>query len=146
MVDVVPKHRTTVLLSHARAASGSTPDFTDRIERSLWLNYSSIVANETKTRKVTVQISEGTVPSGVELKVSAAEAIGGVGSVGSSVGEVTLTNSPKDLVMGIGSCYTGEGAARGHKLTYAFTFQPADFNKVLFTSSIPITVTYTITN
>ena len=147
IVDIEPKNATTISLAPtAPTEAGNGLDFSGATNNSLWLNYSSIVENATTTRKVTVQITNGTVPSGVDLKVAAATAIGGTGTVGTPAGTITLTNLAQDFLTGIGSCYTGDGSSKGHNLTYSFVLEPGNYNKVYSASSTPITVTYTITN
>jgi hypothetical protein len=147
LVDIEPSNATTISLApSAPTEAGLGLDFSGATNNSLWLNYSSIVENATHTRKVTVQITNGTVPSGVDLKVSAAAAAGGTGTVGTPTGTITLSTLAQDFVTGIGSCYTGDGTSKGHNLTYSFALQAGNYNKVYSVSTTPITVTYTITN
>ena len=147
ILDVEPKNATTISLAPtAPTEAGNALDFSGATNNSLWLNYSSVVENATTTRKVTVQITNGTVPSGVDLKVAAATAVGGTGTVGTPTGTISLTNLAQDFVTGIGSCYTGDGSSKGHNLTYSFVLEPGNYSKVYSTSTTPITVTYTITN
>ncbi len=147
IVDIEPSNATTISLAPtAPTEAGLGLDFSGATNNSLWLNYSSIVENATTTRKVTVQITSGSVPSGVDLKVAAASAVGGTGTVGTPAGTITLTSAAQDFVTGIGSCYTGDGTSKGHNLTYSFALQTGNYNKVYSISTTPITVTYTITN
>jgi hypothetical protein len=147
IVDVEPKTATTISLAPtAPTEAGLGLDFSGATNSSLWLNYSSIVASATTTRKVTVQITSGTVPSGVDLKVAAAAAVGGTGTVGTPAGTITLSSLAQDFITGIGSCYTGDGTSNGHNLTYSFALQSGNYSQVYSIPTTPITVTYTITN
>jgi hypothetical protein len=147
IVDIEPSGAKTISLSPTPPTeAGSSLDFSGATDNSLWLNYSSIVANATATRKVTVQITNGTVPSGTYLKVAGAAAIGGTGTVGTPAGTITLTSLAQDFVTGIGSCYTGDGTSKGHNLTYSLALQPGNYDLVYSNPTTPITVTYTITN
>ena len=42
----------------------------------------------------------------------------GKGKLGLPTGVVNLTNYPTDVIVNIGSCYTGKGISNGHQLTY----------------------------
>lgn len=133
----------------APAEAGSPLDFTNATDNTIWLNYSSIVENNTTTRNVTAAITTGTLPTGVTLSVTAAADAGaGDGTVGTTAGAVSLTGTAQNVVTGIGSCYTGNGASSGHNLTYTVALGAgAGSYATLFTdNNTTVTVTYTITD
>lgn len=148
LVDVEPAGQNTISLAPTSPTeAGLGLDFTSCTNSTLWLNYSSVVENATTTRKVTAQITGGSVPTGVDLKVSAAAAASGSeGTVGTPAGTITLSSTAQDLITGIGSCFTGDGSSKGHNLTYSFSLQPNNYGQVYSLASAGITVTYTITN
>jgi len=110
-----------------------------------WLNYSSIVRSGS-TNYITANISSGTLPSDVSLHVLVSPDAGyGAGALGTPVGEVTLTHYPKNLIINIGSCYTGAGVNKGCLLNYKWD-NPESYNYFIkYQHGKPISVTYTIT-
>jgi hypothetical protein len=98
--------------------AGNELDLSHTKNTSVWINYSSIVQNHVHRRKVVAMI-HGDIPEGMHLTVEASEALGyGNGKLGEPVGKVTLSEQPTDLIVNIGSCYTGRGSSNGHYLTY----------------------------
>ncbi len=102
--------------------SSSNPNQVEQVitpttDNNTWLNYSSIV-NSGSSNYITVHISSGTLPADVLLNVLVGEDVGaGMGSVGTSSGEILLTSYPQNIINNIGSCYTGVGSNHGHQLT-----------------------------
>ncbi|MBU3926594.1 MAG: hypothetical protein KKB74_02215, partial [Bacteroidetes bacterium] len=92
-----------------------------------WLNYSSIV-NPGATNYITANISSGSLPADVTLRVVISEDAGfGSGATGTPIGEITLSSYPQNIIVNIGSCYTGSGTNRGHRLTYIWD-NPESYN------------------
>ena len=116
----------------------------------LWINYSSIVGTE-QTRDVTVQITGGDVPAGIELSVKAANDAGkGDGAMGIAVTNSIVLNDKNatSIIAGVGSAYTGDGAENGHNLTYAIK-QSSDegaYASLNLDDSTTISITYTLTD
>ena len=115
--------------------------------KSIWINYSSIVSNDVPDRKIIATV-QGEIPDGVQLLVKASEATGiGGGKLGHSVGTVKLSNEPTDVIVDIGSCYTGKGANNGHYLTYQLNFDPtSDKYSQLIQKLVSFNVVYTLTD
>jgi hypothetical protein len=149
IVDIEPQASKNITVGPtAPVEAGEGLDFSSATNSDLWLNYSSIVENGTSTRNVTAAITAGTVPAGLTLSASA-DAGNGDGTVGTQVGSaITLSGTAQNLVTGIGSCYTGDGANNGHNLTYAVSLTAGAGNYAsLFTDNNDVlTVTYTITD
>ena len=125
--------------------AGEAFDFSAATDNSIWVNYSSIVASG-NSRSVTAAITSGTVPTGLLLKVAASGYSGtGQGTMGSAGSELTLSGAAQNLVTGIGSCYTGNGANNGHQLTYQLELASASDYDELVQGNTSITVTYTLT-
>ncbi|MBS3992591.1 MAG: hypothetical protein KGZ87_02625 [Bacteroidetes bacterium] len=113
---------------------------------SLWLNYTSIKSTANPSRNVSVQITAGTVPAGLQLTVQAGSFSGsGVGTFGTSAGVITLTGTAQNLLTGIGSAYTGNGPSNGHNLTYTLS-QVGSYAALDFDNSNTLTVTYTLSD
>lgn len=111
-----------------------------------WLNYSSIVSRGS-TNYITANISSGVLPTDVSLHVAvSADAGHGAGALGIPVGEIKLTRYPQNLIINIGSCYTGAGVNSGRLLNYIWE-NPESYNYYLnYQHGKPISVTYTITS
>jgi len=151
LLDIESASGTSITLTPtAPTEAGSPISFASTTNTSLWLNYSSIIGSTTEaTRKVTAAISAGTVPGGMLLKVqAAADAGSGDGTVGTAAGQITLSSIAQDFITGIGSCYTGDGAAKGHQLTYTLMLNPAagNYANLDFDDATTLTITYTLTN
>lgn len=83
-----------------------------------WINYSSIVRSGT-TNYITAEVTNGELPGNMTLNLFVSADIGaGAGSLGTSSGQVVLTNYPQIIISNIGSCFTGRGMNRGHHLRY----------------------------
>ena len=114
------------------------------------MNYSSILGNDT-SRSVTVAITAGTVPAGLKLTVLASAASAdGAGTKGTALlAAHTLTGTATNIVSGIGSTYTGDGAEKGHKLTYQLgyaTDAATNYGALDFDNSDDLTITYTLSD
>lgn len=107
------------------------------------LLYTSIVGTSNSVRRVTAQITTGSVPAGLKLYVTAGTAAAGaMGSPGLTAGEKELiTTSAADVLSAIGSCYTT--LAGGSDLTYRLSIDNMA-NLVAITNN-SLTVTYTLT-
>ncbi len=138
---------TAVTLSPtAPTEAGLAFDFTTATNSSVWVNYSSVVAAQ-KSRNVTVQITNGSVPTGLTLTVAAgADAGAGKGTTGTSAGTITLSATAQTLISGVKSCWTGNGSSKGHNLTYALDLTSADNYSDLANANTDITITYTLTD
>lgn len=107
-----------------------------------WLNYNIVHTPPEPTFSITVEISTGTVPDGLELRIEAGTYTGPGGEQsGTPTGELVITNSPQILVNNIGTCNSGSGPDFGHQLTYSFII--TNYSQ-LSASSGTINVLYTI--
>lgn len=105
-----------------------------------WLNYTSAVASG-GSRSITASINQN-VP-GIDIKLQAAQATGGAGTLGTPSSQITLSTIPTTIISGIGGAYTGNGVGNGHQLT--FSAVPNSYTN-LSASNTSVTVTYTITD
>ena len=110
-----------------------------------WINYSSVVDGKS-TNNISVNLSSMNTPPEIRIKLDVGKDVGaGAGTTGKPIGPITLTPYPQDIITGIGSCYTGRGAQKGHQLIYSWEWLPpydADHSSI---DNIEISVTYTIT-
>ncbi len=149
LLDIEPANNSITLAPEAPTEAGEFLDFSNATDNSLWLNYSSVVGSTTEpARKVSVAITNGSVPKGMELYVSAAKVSTGEGTMGTPVGKIKLDGTATDLVTAIGSCYTENGENYGHQLTYALQLS-GDADAVAsidFDQANTLTITYTLTD
>ncbi len=127
--------------------AGSSIDISNTQNKNIWINYSSILALKDHKRKIIAMV-QGEIPKGIRLKLEASEAVGsGKGKTGESVGIVTLSNEPSDVILDIGSCYTGKGLNNGHHLTYKLEIDDSaeEYAQLTF-GQTSLNVIYTLTD
>lgn len=109
-----------------------------------WLNYSFIKGGSTMpVNHVFAHISNGQVPNGVDLVVTAGQYTGnGQGDHGVSSGAVVLSTTNQKVVEQIGSSYTGSGHGNGHVLTYQVSV--SNYALLDFEQQANVQVVYTI--
>lgn len=105
-----------------------------------WLNYTSAVASG-GSRSITASINQN-IP-GIDIKLQAAQATGGAGTLGTPSSQITLSTVPTTIISGIGGAYTGNGVGNGHQLTFSAV---SNNYTNLSASNTSVTVTYTITD
>ncbi|MBS3992592.1 MAG: hypothetical protein KGZ87_02630 [Bacteroidetes bacterium] len=88
----------------------------------IWINYTSIIGSKTEpSRSVFMQITEGSMPSGLDLIMAISNDAGlGNGKMGIPVKSAAISsNQPTQIIDNIGSGYTGAGFNKGHQVVYA---------------------------
>lgn len=149
LLDIEAKSSTNLLFeAKAPNEAGEAIAFDNEPNKDLWLNYSSIVGSKTeKSRDITVAITKGSIPNGISIVLEAgSDANGGAGNVGKPVGAITLSGSAQNLITGVGSCYTGDGPAKGHNLAYTIKLDNEKYGELDFDQSGSVVVTYTLTD
>lgn len=124
--------------------SGQKIRISNKAGSGVWLNYSSIVGpNQFRTVTATVL---GNIPAGIVLKVKTSECKGvGRGLVGQTLNEKELSNSPVNIITGIGSCFTGQGEQNGHELSYSLELND-DAYGLLERKETSLQILYTLTD
>lgn len=90
----------------------------------LWINYSSVVEYN-NTNAIFVSLFSNSLPAEISIKLTIGKDSGlGTGQVGKPTEPITLTTFPQSIITDIGSCYTGKGEGKGHKLTYSWNLSP----------------------
>jgi len=138
---------TSISLSPAAPTEAGLPlNFTNSTNNGIWVNVSSVVGAVTKTsRDVSAQITSGTIPAGLALRVvSANDVAQGEGLMGTPASQITLSGSSQNLITGFGTCYTGDGISKGYRLTYSLVL--ANYANVRFDNGATVTITYTISD
>jgi len=147
-LEVASGTTTITLAGTAPDEAGLPMTFEDETAKNttIWMNYSSIISGEL-LRNITVAITNGDIPSGLKLTVLASAAAGGAGTLGAASDELTLSDAEQSIVLGIGSAYTEDGAAKGRNLTYQLgyaTDAATDYADLDFSNSGDLTITYTL--
>lgn len=146
LLGLVSENEANINLSAiAPNEAGNAISSTDETNNNIWINYSSIIANKNHNRKIIAMV-QGEIPKGIQIKVQASEATGsGKGKTGQPSGLVTLSNEPSEIIVGIGSCFTGKGSNNGHYLSYKLEIDDAEYSQ-LSNISEPLSVVYTLTD
>ncbi len=145
VLDVEPEHNNIEFSVVASVSPGGEPEVKQLSGESIWLNYSSAIRGNGNTRSINAQLAGNSIPDGISffIEASAPSALGSVNQ-GTSAGRVEISEEPRPIVTGIGSCFTGDGVNMGHELTYSVEI--TDFEKVKSESNQVFTVVYTITD
>ena len=110
-------------------------------DSSTYVWYTSVIP-AMETRTIDAVITDGTLPPGTKLNLTAATPTG-TGNCGTAVAlGVDLSGTAGDIITDIGSCATGQGTG-GAQLTYTLTI--TDIGSLVVTSANSITVTLTLT-
>ncbi|MBI5916612.1 MAG: hypothetical protein HY842_14640, partial [Bacteroidetes bacterium] len=116
LLDIEPGNAAITVFLQPPTEAGAPLEFTGGgTDNSKWLNYSSALAPAAPGRTVSVQITDGSLPAGVEVKVQAASYSGsGAGAFGTPAGLISLSSTAQTLISSIGRCYTDNGQGNGH--------------------------------
>jgi hypothetical protein len=153
LLDLESSGSKNFTLAYTAPTEAGNPITSPTANSSLWLNYSSIVANSGETsRQVTIQITSGTMPAGTNLMVMGMMPPpmtgGGAISMMPSFPMMGVTTTAMPFLIGIGSGYTGNGVGMGHNLFYTLNFPlgPSTYGALKHDNSTTVTVTYTLTD
>ena len=142
MLDIEPDAGSIQLVVPVPTEAGEPLLVTGVTDNSKWLNYTSAVPLSL-SRDITVQLTSGTIPSGILLKLNVSNDAGfGAGTKGSPAATLTIGSAAQACISGIGGCYTGDGANNGHSLTYSLEI--SNFSLLSSVTASSATVTYTL--
>lgn len=151
LLDIEPSASKNLTMTFVAPTEAGLPIAPPTDNTSLWLNYSSIKAAAAPDNVRAVSVKLTAVIPGVDIKVTAAAKAGvGFGTFGTPSAQLTLTATDQNILTGIGSAYTGNGATNGHNLTYNVNYgsgvgSTANYAD-LTASTNTATVTYTISD
>ena len=148
LLGVVSESQTDIALNATMPTeAGDAVDFSGAANNRVWINYSSIISKTTPRRKVIAMV-QGEMPQGVKLILEASDFSGsGKGKLGKPAGQVVLSNQPSDVIVDIGSCYTGKGINNGHYLTYKLEKDnSSESYAMLNQQNTSVNVVYTLTD
>lgn len=127
------------------SGKGAVQKITPSTKDTTWLNYSSVI-DDKSTNSISASIISGNLPVEVVVKLNVGEDAGaGAGTVGKPTGVISLSEYPQTIITDIGTCYTGQGAKKGHPITYTWEWLPpyeADHSSI--DNNIEISVIYTL--
>ncbi len=148
LVTVMPLNYTVNLSLSLPTSAGGEPGVSDEgRDDNTWLNYSVGRRANASYRKVYAQITSGSIPSGLSLKLEVKNLQSqGRGSCGSRYSEETfLSNQPQVVVTRIGSGCTNRGKSFGHQLIYELKLDDINDLRVKEPTTY-LTITYTISD
>lgn len=147
LITIMPNNSAITLELGVPTIPGGPPrdDLKESKDSSKWLNYTCSRRGRRSRRSVDVQITQGSIPTGLKISVTASRVQPyGKGQRGRPTSKVWLSTNSQTLIQDIGNCNTGRGRQRGHRLTYHL--QLDDFNQLDAEPTSSITVTYTISD
>jgi len=150
LINVQSTNSTINLNGSTVVEAGKEVVFND-VDSSTWINYSSIVGSASEPlRHVTIEISEGNIPEGLNLLVKVEKDNGsGDGNLGNpNSSSQIITNSPLKIIEEIGSSYTGVGVNKGHNVLYSLELSNNKdaYSKLDFDQSQTIAIVYTLSD
>ncbi|HRY99182.1 MAG TPA: hypothetical protein P5550_09035 [Bacteroidales bacterium] len=142
MLDLEPDASAISFTLPAPAEAGAAPDLSGISDNSKWINYTSAVPPST-TRDITVAVTGGTVPPGLNLLLTVSSAaVSGGGTKGTPTSQVTVGATAQPCIQGIGGAFTGNGSNSGHQLTYTLDF--GNFAQLYAVNTGNAVITYTL--
>lgn len=128
--------------------AGQSIDFSEAVDSSLWLNYSSVRSVPTQNnRSIYARLVSGSVPVALRLRLTARPYSGnGDGGMGVPTNGKVLNNNDRRIIRQIKTCYTGDGPGNGHRLVYALELRNNRYWRLNFDQSTTVTVLLTITD
>jgi len=128
------------LLLVAPASGGDTPPAVS--DNTTYLQYTVVVISAA-TKKITAQITTGSLPAGTLLKITTIPDVGGLEGTAVSATSVT-TVSAANVVTLIPSCATGTGVTDGAQVTWELSVNA--IASMASTTAASITITYILTD
>lgn len=142
LVDIEPSANADLTMNFTLPTEAGDKISAPADNNTLWLNYSSILTASAQTRTISVALT-ALIP-GIDIKVLAGGFSGiGKGTTGSPSAQLTLGETGKDIISGIGSCFTGDGINNGHQLTYNVSANDDNYGDIIAFENAA-TVTYTM--
>lgn len=151
LINIVSSTNNVVLLKGEVTTEAGKPVVFNQTDKSIWINYSSIIGSKTEpNRNVSVEISEGFVPIGLELAIKVSKDIGlGNGKMGKPIEEKQeLSHNPIIIITEIESSNTGVGANKGYNVEYSLSRknENSTFDKIDFNKASSLIITYTLSD
>ena len=151
LINVQSSLQTNIKLGNGSVVEAGQALKIDESDKSIWINYSSIIGSKSDpSRNVTIQISEGTIPNGINLFVKATKDSGsGGGKMGIPNNKMqVLTSNPLNIISQIGSSYTGVGTSKGHNIEYILKLkkEKGSYAKLDFDQSTTLVINYTLSD
>ncbi|MDP3353595.1 MAG: hypothetical protein Q8S44_07635 [Flavobacteriaceae bacterium] len=151
LLNIYNSSNNSITLNSNSVSEAGKPLIINDFDDSIWLNYSSIIGSQTKpSRSISLQITDGSVPEGLQLTVKIKNDAGkGAGKMGvPTISTQIVKNIPVKIIEQIGSSYTGVGPHNGHNLHYTLTQTniPESYALLNYDQSQSIAITYTLSD
>ena len=142
LIDLEPNNSAIVLNLEPPTNSGERAKIVSA-NNTKWINFSSAV--RTSSRNVSIKIEDGSVPTGLYLKLRTSNYIGsGKGQLGTPTREITLNKSSQNIISNIRGAFTGNGQNNGYELSYYLEIY--DYKLLDFENSSTLTISLTLTD
>jgi hypothetical protein len=141
-IAIAPDNFTINLDGISLIQAGAQLTFTSN--NTKWINFTSAISsNSLPTRRITAQITSGSIPSGMTLKLTIS-AVSGMysGIIGTNSSSINLSNIQQVIISGIGGSYTGQGSSNGYNLRFELVI--SDYSQ-LRAGNTSLGITFTIT-
>jgi len=107
---------------------------------------SVVIQNTNTTRYIYAQITRGNLPVGMQLKLQTVNQNQNAGEEsGKTIQELVLSNYAKNVISGMGTCFTGNGNNAGFDLKYSVA-QATNQQTNYINAQNALTVTYTFSD
>jgi hypothetical protein len=144
ILDIEPNNSAIILNLGAPNNSGERVRIITTNNKK-WINFSSALAPSSSPRNVSIKIEDGSVPSGLYLKLKTSNYQGnGRGQLGNSTREITLNKTSQNIISNIGGAFTGNGINNGFELSYFLEIY--DYKLLDFDKSETLTISLTLTD
>ena len=142
MLSIKPSNE-TVFLNLTNVTEAGENSQVVSTNNNKWINFTSCLNVSTSYRNISAQIVTGTTPSGTELKMTVANYSGsGAGNYGIPISNITLSNSPQNIITNIGGAYTGNGEYNGYQITYNLSI--TNYELLDYNDSNSLTISFTL--
>lgn len=138
-ISLAPDNSAFNLIGTSYPQAGGGVSFNYNILK--FINFTSAVGSGV-TRTIRAQITSGSIPSGMSLKLTITPATGMMGSPGTNVSSINLSSSQQVIISGIGGSYTGLGSGYGYNLKFELVI--SDYSQ-LRAGNTSLSITFTIT-
>jgi hypothetical protein len=138
-IALEPANSTINLGGTFSPTAGSPLTFTSN--NTQWINFTSQIS--VGTRNINAQITSGSLPNGISLKLTISPISGtGAGNPGSTVGSIILSSIKQNIITGIGDAFTATGTGNGYNLKFELVI--TDFSQ-LRAGNTSLSITFNIT-
>lgn len=146
LMDIEPNNSTIKLEVEPPSNPGEEMETNNAGDNSKWINYTCTTSPISSSKRITVEIIQGSVPAGMEVRLEASSFQGnsGIGNLGMSMGEIVLSHTPNTIISNIGGSHTGNKKNNGHNLNFSLHIVNYDLIEPTNYNSSTALISYTL--